>query len=331
MDNSNKNKAAEEQDENQQQQLLQRQSSTNMNMKAPEERPYRRRIKPPPAKVHHVHPARFRRFVQRRTCCYCLMPPEPNNVTTLPASDPEDDDDGDATSTSTSATNSLLAQPPADAAAATDGGRDPATSHAAAGCFVGATRESMQEAYVAWCSSNDLPLSPGTMAELPFTDRHPFSNGQRSSKSERDGEVSRRRRRWLCPRPLRVPRASCWPSALGTTSANSASTGIKQASQRNQASKLEESIKQATTGRRWRGSSRAPTRELLLAAPPLASPPVQAVAARARPRPARAPRQPCTLPGYGLASRRAAAGHAASLHPAPAAPSPCAPLAGIAG
>jgi len=182
MDNSNKNKAAEEQDENQkQQQLLQRQSSTNMNMKAPEERPYRRRIKPPPAKVHHVHPARFRRFVQRRTCCYGFMPSQPNgDVTTLPDSNP--DDDNDAALTPTSATASSLLQPPAAAdaaAAATDGGRDPATSDAAAGCLVGATRESMQEAYLAWCSSNDLPLSPGTMSELPFTDRHPFSNDQR--------------------------------------------------------------------------------------------------------------------------------------------------------
>jgi hypothetical protein len=47
-----------------------------------EERPYRRRIKPPPAKVHHVHvhPARFRRFVQRRTCC--SLPPYHNPKTT---------------------------------------------------------------------------------------------------------------------------------------------------------------------------------------------------------------------------------------------------------
>ncbi|KAG2538965.1 hypothetical protein PVAP13_9NG361914 [Panicum virgatum] len=175
MDNS---KAAEEQGENHQQQLR-RQSSTDM--KAPEERPYRRRIKPPPAKVHHIHPARFRRFVQRRTCCYGFMPSQPNgDVTTLPDSNP--DDDNDAALTPTSATASSLLQPPAAAdaaAAATDGGRDPATSDAAAGCLVGATRESMQEAYLAWCSSNDLPLSPGTMSELPFTDRHPFSNDQR--------------------------------------------------------------------------------------------------------------------------------------------------------
>jgi hypothetical protein len=27
----------------------------------------------------------------------------------------------------------------------------------------------MQDAYMAWCSSNDIPLSPGTMAELSFT------------------------------------------------------------------------------------------------------------------------------------------------------------------
>jgi hypothetical protein len=59
-------------------QQQQRQISSSLLFKAPEERPYRRRIKPPSAKVHHVHPARFRRFVQRRTCC--SLPPQPKDV-----------------------------------------------------------------------------------------------------------------------------------------------------------------------------------------------------------------------------------------------------------
>lgn len=100
MDKSNKNKADEE---------LRRQSSRKF--KAPEERPYRRRIKPQPDKVHHVGPARFRHFVQRRTC-YSLMPPQPNNVTTLPASDPDDDDDAAASTPTSGTTSSPLSHQP---------------------------------------------------------------------------------------------------------------------------------------------------------------------------------------------------------------------------
>nr|CAB3500014.1 unnamed protein product [Digitaria exilis] len=152
MDNSKKNEDGR-QGENLQ--LLQRQSS---NWKAPEERPYRRRIKPPATKVHHVHPARFRRFVQRRTCGSML--PQPN----APSCASSNSDDATA-SAAVSATANLL-QTPAGVCAIGDG--DAATG---SGCL-DVTRKSMQEAYMAWCSSNDIVLSPGTMAELSFTE-HP--------------------------------------------------------------------------------------------------------------------------------------------------------------
>ncbi|CAL4932550.1 unnamed protein product [Urochloa decumbens] len=151
MNNSNKTKAGDGQ---QAENLLQQPRRQSANLKAPEERPFRRRIKPPPAKVHHVHPARFRRFVQRHTCC--LMLPEPD----APPCDSNSDDD-DATASTSSATANLVLHPPADGPAPTD-----------AGCL-DVTRKSMQEAYMAWCSSNDIPLSPGTMAELSFTE-HPL-------------------------------------------------------------------------------------------------------------------------------------------------------------
>ncbi|KAF8689260.1 hypothetical protein HU200_042051 [Digitaria exilis] len=160
MDNSTK-KEDDSQGENlqllreQQRWLLQR-----SNLKAPEERPYRRRIKPPPAKVHHVHPARFRRFVQRRTCGSML--PQPN----APPCASNNSDDATTASAAASATANLLQTPP-DVAAIGDG--DAATG---SGCL-NVTRRSMQEAYMAWCSSNDILLSPGTMAELSFTE-HPL-------------------------------------------------------------------------------------------------------------------------------------------------------------
>jgi len=161
MDQGNYKNTAD--DELGQRLLLQQQrrhiSSTSL-FKAPEERPYRRRIKPPATKVHHVHPARFRRFVQRRTCC------------PLPQQQPNDADDATASTISISATTEQeLQRPPPDAA--TDGGSDAATAEA--GRPIDATRKSMQEAYMAWCSSNDIPLSPGTMAELSFT-VHPCNN-----------------------------------------------------------------------------------------------------------------------------------------------------------
>lgn len=159
MDHSNNKNTADEA-QSQQQQPPER---SNL-FKAPEERPYRRRIKPPPAKVHHVHPSRFRRFVQSRTCCSLPQP----NLPPPSATSPDDDDDTAAALTTSAVTATELGElqpphaPPPDAAI---GGSDD-TAAAGAGTLDEATWKSVQEAYLAWCSSNDIPLSPGTMAEL---------------------------------------------------------------------------------------------------------------------------------------------------------------------
>jgi hypothetical protein len=161
MDTSNKNKADNAQGENLQLQQQWRQQSS------PKQRPYRRRIRPPPAKVHHVNRARFRRFVQRRTCCLQALP-QPN----APPCGSNNSGDAAPASTSshpTTATTNLLQlqPPPADTAV---GGRYSAATDGV-GCLDAAAGKSMQEAYMAWCSSNDIPISPGTMAELVIVHR----------------------------------------------------------------------------------------------------------------------------------------------------------------
>ncbi|KAJ1255754.1 hypothetical protein BS78_01G249900 [Paspalum vaginatum] len=155
MDNCNQNTEHDRQCQNQQQQ--QRHGSNCF--KAPEERPYRRRIKPPPDKVHHVQTARFRHFVQKHTCCLQLQPQQRRNV---PPPGSNSDDAAAATSTTTSAaTEQQVLQPPPDAAIGSSSS-NPATGAGR----LNVTRKSMQDAYMAWCSSNGIPLSPGTMAEL---------------------------------------------------------------------------------------------------------------------------------------------------------------------
>ncbi|GJM91612.1 hypothetical protein PR202_ga08005 [Eleusine coracana subsp. coracana] len=122
-------------------------------------RPYRRRIKPPPTKVHHVHPAGFRRFVRSRTC-----------------SQPEPDIDIAAVASAVAPAPVILQQPaPGDrlasssscAGGAVNGGDQQRGANAV--CPISLSPRSMQEAYLLWCSSNDIPLSPGTMAELTST------------------------------------------------------------------------------------------------------------------------------------------------------------------
>ncbi|CAD6212246.1 unnamed protein product [Miscanthus lutarioriparius] len=110
-------------------------------------------MKPPSAKVHHVHPARFRLFVQRRTCC--SPPPQPK-------------DDATTASTTSATTEQEVQRPPPDAAIGSSDAAAAATA-TGAGRVDAATWKTMQDACMAWCSSNHIPLSPGTTAELSFT------------------------------------------------------------------------------------------------------------------------------------------------------------------
>ncbi|KAL6641542.1 hypothetical protein ACP70R_019723 [Stipagrostis hirtigluma subsp. patula] len=111
----------------------------------------RTRRDPSEDKVHRVAPQDFARTVQRLT----------GGVASSPS----------PSSTTPSSSRSSLPVPDLVASAATPTPRPPSTClarPAAAALSVPAPTASwsMQEAYLAWCTSNNVVLSPGTMAEI---------------------------------------------------------------------------------------------------------------------------------------------------------------------
>lgn len=184
--NSNNNAAEDVQHEGQNLQLQhQRPRQQSPGLKEP--RPYRRRIKPPPTKVHHLYPDGFRRFVLTHTSS--LPKPATDSVTTAstvaaapPAlQQPVPADAGGSAGDQQRGGRAVADGSSCDGAATGSGSSEQRGGSAA--CVVSPSPRSMQEAYISWCSSNDIPLSPGTMAELSSTVHQSDSDAAMASTS----------------------------------------------------------------------------------------------------------------------------------------------------